>query len=105
MHKPKTKAEADKNFKMIMEVLKEEKAKHDAEQEFKSAVKRVYSKPRDYYNRLSRSVKKAGKQSPGGLDCFKEENSYYSKENTERWLSGTSYMENYQAMKEQDSWD
>ena len=25
MRKPKTKAEADKNFKMIMEVLKEEK--------------------------------------------------------------------------------
>ena len=32
MRKPKTKAEADKNFKMIMEVLKEEKAKHDAAQ-------------------------------------------------------------------------
>ena len=40
-----------------------------------------------------------------GLDLHKDENRHYTKENTDRWLSSTSYMETYQSMKEQDSWD
>ena len=92
-------------FNDIKSMLLEEKAKYDAEQEFKDAVKRVYSRPKNHYNKLSASVKRAGHLKAGGLDCFKEENMHYSKENTERWLSGTSYVENYNAMKDQDSWD
>ena len=55
--------------------------------------------------RLTKQVKKAGKQSPGGLDCFKEENMYYSAKDTQRWMEGTSYFENYQAMKGQDNYE
>jgi len=91
-------------FEQIRAILLEEKRKYDEEQEFKETVKRVYSRPKDY-NKLTKSVKKAADLAPGGLDLHKDENRYYSKENTEQWLSGTSYMETYQSMKEQDSWD
>lgn len=89
------------NFDDVMKILREEKEKY----EFEQTVKKVYSKPKDYYNKLSRQVKKAGKQSPGGLDCFKEENMYYSAKETSDYLAGTSYMETYSAMKSQDDWD
>ena len=56
-------------------------------------------------SKLTKQVEKAGKQSPGGLDCFKEENMHYSQKETQRWLEGTSYFENYQAAQSQDSWD
>lgn len=93
------------NFKEWKAALLAEKKKYDEEKEFKATVKKVYSKPRDYYNKLSASVKKAGHQSPGGLDCFKEENMYYSEKQTKDYLAGTSYMETYNAMKDQDNWD
>lgn len=89
------------NFDEIKRILQEEKEK----MEFEKTVKRVYSKPKNYYNKLSAQVKKAGKQSPGGLDCFKEENMYYTEKETNDYLSGSSYMENYNAMKGQDDWD
>ena len=56
------------NFKEWKEALLAEKQKYDEEKEFKATVKKVYSKPKDYYNKLTASVKKAGLQSPGGLD-------------------------------------
>lgn len=56
-------------------------------------------------SKLTKQVKKAGKQAPGGLDCFKEENMHYSAKETRDWLEGTSYFENYEAMAQQDSWD
>jgi len=56
-------------------------------------------------SKLTKQVKKAGKQAPGGLDCFKEENMHYSTKETRDWLEGTSYFENYEAMAQQDSWD
>jgi len=94
-----------KSFEQYKELLLKEKEKYEAEKEFKEAVKRVYSKPKDYYNKLSRSVKKAGHLKAGGLDLHKDENRYYTKENTQRWLESTSYFENYNAMKEQDEWN
>src|SRR6056300_1448397 len=51
------------------------------------------------HKKLTASVKKAGKQSPGGLDCFKEENMYHSEKNIERYLDGTSYMDAFEASK------
>ena len=91
-------------FEQIRAYLLEEKEKYQAEQEFKETVKRVYSRPKNY-NKLTQTVKKAEHLSPGGLDLHKDENRHYSKENTERWLGSTSYMETYNSMKEQDSWD
>ena len=93
------------NFKEWKEALLAEKQKYDEEKEFKATVKKVYSKPKDYYNKLTASVKKAGHQSPGGLDCFKDENRVFSEKNTQKYLQSTSYFETYNAMKEQDSWD
>ena len=93
------------NFKEWKEALLAEKQKYDEEKEFKATVKKVYSKPKDYYNKLTASVKKAGHQSPGGLDCFKDENRVFSEKNTQKYLQNTSYFETYNAMKEQDSWD
>tara|TARA_B100001287_G_scaffold265433_1_gene258320 strand:- start:613 stop:909 length:297 start_codon:yes stop_codon:yes gene_type:complete len=91
-------------FEQIRAYLLEEKEKYQAEKEFKETVKRVYSRPKNY-NKLTKTVKKAEHLSPGGLDLHKDENRHYSKENTERWLGSTSYMETYNSMKEQDSWD
>ena len=87
------------------ELLLKEKEKYQAEKEFKEAVKKVYSKPKNYYNRLSASVKKSAHLNSGGLDLHKDENRHYTKENTQRWLESTSYFENYNAMKEQDEWN
>jgi len=93
------------NFKEWKKALLAEKKKYDEEQEFKATVKKVYSKPKDYYNKLSASMKKSAHLNSGGLDLHKDENRHYSKENTQRYLEGSSYMESYNAMKEQDSWD
>ena len=84
----------------IMAFLRKEEQKYDEEQEFQKAVEAVYSRPK-----LTQTVKKAAHQAPGGLDCFKDENRTHSKESTDKWLSGSSYMENYNAMKDQDSWE
>lgn len=92
-------------MKSRLELIKEAAKKHQEEMEFKATVKRVYSRPKDHYNKLSKTVKKAGHQSPGGLDCFKEENMYYTEKQTKDYLEGTSYMETYNAMKEQDDWN
>lgn len=90
------------DFKDIKKALLEEKEKYQAEQEFKAAVKKVYSRPKNY---LTKQVKKAGKQAPGSLECFKEENMYYTEKETKDYLAGTSYMETYNAMKEHDDWN
>ena len=84
-------------FEQIRAYLQEEKRKYDEEQEFKETVKRVY--------KLSASMKKSAHLNSGGLDLHKDENRHYSAENTQRYLEGSSYMESYNAMKEQDSWD
>ena len=55
--------------------------------------------------RLTRQVKKAGKQSPGGLDCFKEENMYHSEKDIGRYLEGTSYMDAFEASKLDQEWN
>lgn len=94
-----------KTFEEYKNILLEEKKKYDEEQEFKATVRRVYSRPKINYNKLTASVKKAGHQSPGGLDCFKDENRVFSEKNTQKYLQSTSYFETYNAMKDQDSWD
>ena len=93
------------SFEQIRAYLQEEKKKYDEEQEFKATVKKVYSRPKVNYNKLSASMKKSAHLNANGLDLHKDENRHYSQENTQRWMEGTSYMESYNAMKEQDSWD
>jgi len=88
--------------KSRLELIKEAAEKYKEEQEFKAVVKKVYSRPKNY---LTKQVKKAGKQAPGSLECFKEENMYYTEKETQDYLAGTSYMETYNAMKDHDEWN
>ena len=80
------------------------------EQEFKNAIKNLDRRKAEkkaemkLHKKLTQQAKKAGHQSPGGLDLHTEENRYYTKEDTDRWLTGTSYFENYQAMRDQDDY-
>ena len=79
-------------------MIKAAAEKQREEQEFKAAVRAVYDRPK-----LTKQVKKAKHLSPGGLDCFKEENMYYTERETQDYLAGSSYMETYNSMK--DDWD
>lgn len=72
-------------------------------QEFKKAVKKVYSKPKNHYNKLTKSVKKAAHQAPGSLECFKPENMYYTDKETQDYIAGSSYMDVYNEGK--NDWD
>jgi hypothetical protein len=54
------------------------------------------------HKKLTRSVKKAGHQTAGSLDCFKEENMYYSEKDTARFLENSSYMDAYNANRSAD---
>jgi hypothetical protein len=56
-------------------------------------------------SKLTKQVKKAGKQSPGGLDCFKEENMYHSEKDISRYLEDTSYMDAYHSSKIDQEWN
>ena len=56
-------------------------------------------------SKLTQQVKKAGKQSPGGLDCFKEENMYHSEKDISRYLEDTSYMDAYHSSKIDQEWN
>ena len=56
-------------------------------------------------SKLTKQVKKAGKQSPGGLDCFKEENMYHSEKDISRYLEDTSYMDAYADSKLDSEWN
>lgn len=79
-------------------MIKAAAEKQREEKEFKDAVRAVYDRPK-----LTKQVKKAKHLSPGGLDCFKEENMYYTEKETQDYLAGSSYMDTYNAMK--DDWD
>lgn len=56
-------------------------------------------------SKLTKQVKKAGKQAPGGLDCFKEENMYHSEKDISRYLEDTSYMDAYHSSKLDQEWN
>ena len=84
--------------KIMEDMIKAAAEKQREEQEFKAAVRAVYDRPK-----LTKQVKKAKHLSPGGLDCFKEENMYYTERETQDYLAGSSYMETYNSMK--DDWD
>jgi hypothetical protein len=56
------------------------------------------------HKKLTKSMKKAGHQAPSSLESFKEENMYYTERETQDFLSGSSIMETYQAMRTQDDY-
>lgn len=56
------------------------------------------------HKKLTKSMKKAGHQAPSSLESFKEENMYYTERETQDFLSGSSIMETYQAMRTQDEY-
>ncbi len=87
------------SFDEIMDFLKKEKE----EMAFQKTVKKIYSKPVRSYNKLTKTVKKAAHQAPSSLECFKEENMYYTEKETQNYIQGTSYYETYQSMK--DEWN
>ena len=105
------KSKNDYTFADIKAMLQQEVKKHKEEVAFQESIAKLdarkaeIKKQQSKKSKLTKSVMSAKHQSPGGLDLHSDENRYYSKENTEQWLSGTSYMETYQSMKEQDSWD
>lgn len=84
-----------KSFDELKQFLLKEKE----EMEFQKVVKKVYSRPK-----LTRQVKKAA-ATTSSLECFKEENMYYSPQQTQTYLEGTSYYETYSAMRGQDSYE
>ena len=89
------------------EAYKKELLKLKEQYEMKEIIKNLDARKAAIkeQSKLTKQGKKAGKQAPGGLDCFKEENMHYSAKETRDWLEGTSYFENYEAMAQQDSWD
>ena len=57
------------------------------------------------HKKLTKSVKKAGKQRPGSLDFNSPENMYHSDKDVSRYLEDTSYMDAYAASKLDEEWN
>ena len=57
------------------------------------------------HKKLTKSVKKAGKQMPGSLDFNSPENMYHSDKDTARDLEDTQYMDAYNASKIDQEWN
>jgi hypothetical protein len=86
-----------------MAMIRAAQTKLQEEKEFKKTVKRVYSRPKYKAPKLTAAVKKAGHQSPGSLECFKQENMYYSDKNTQEFIAGSEMMHAYNDQKQ--DWD
>lgn len=93
---------------LIKAAAEKAKKKREEEAEFQASIRRLDARKAakkeemKLHKKLTASVKKAGKDSPGSLDCFKEENMYYSDKDTERYLESSSYMDAYNANKSAD---
>lgn len=93
-------------MKSNIDAIKAEMQKIKEQQEWDAAVRKVYStKPKKYTNKMTESVKKAKHQSASRLDCFSEENSYYTQKEINRYLEGSTIYENYQATLNSDNWE
>ena len=69
------------------------------------AKKKAIKAEMKLHKKLTAAVKKAGHQTAGSLDCFKEENMFYSEKETAKYLEGTSYIESYNAMQCDQEWN
>jgi len=88
-----------------IEAIKAELLKISEEQRFTAAVKSVYSRPKNHYNKLTASMKKAAHQAPSSLECFEEKNMYYSDKQVNEWIKGTEMFENFHHSNNNCDWD
>jgi len=56
------------------------------------------------HKKLTKSMKKAGHQAPSSLEAFTPENMYYTDKETQEFIAGSSIMETYQSMRNQDEY-
>lgn len=73
-------------------------------QQMQNAIRNI-DRRKASIKKQNKKIKKAKHQAPGAVESFTEENMYWSEKETQNWFEGTSYFENYQAMRNQDSWD
>ena len=66
--------------------------------------KKLISKTLKVTRELARKAKKVG-DVPSSLEAFDEKNMYWTEKETSSYLEGTSYHENYHAMKSADEWN
>jgi hypothetical protein len=66
--------------------------------------KKLISKTLKATRELARKAKKVG-DVPSSLEAFDEKNMYWTEKETSSYLEGTSYHENYSAMKSADEWN
>jgi len=91
--------------------FKAELLKIKEEFEFQDTIKRLDERKKQIkeemklHKKLTKSVKKAGKDMPGSLDFNTPENMYYSDKEVSRFLEDTSYMDAYNASKLDQEWN
>tara|TARA_Y100000004_G_C8751093_1_gene342429 strand:- start:288 stop:584 length:297 start_codon:yes stop_codon:yes gene_type:complete len=91
--------------------LKAELLQIKEELEMKDIIKKLDKRKKQVkeelklHKKLTKSVKKAGKQMPGSLDFNSPENMYYSDKEVNRILEDTSYMDAYNASKLDQEWN
>ena len=91
--------------------LKAELLQIKEELEMKDIIKKLDERKKqvkeemNLHKKLTKSVKKAGKQMPGSLDFNSPENMYYSDKEVNRILEDTSYMDAYNASKLDQEWN
>lgn len=91
--------------------FKAELLKIKEEFEFQDTIKKLDERKKQIkeemklHKKLTKSVKKAGKDMPGSLDFNTPENMYYSDKEVNRFLEDTSYMDAYNASKLDQEWN
>ena len=91
--------------------FKAELLKIKEEFEFQDTIKKLDERKKQIkeemklHKKLTKSVKKAGKDMPGSLDFNTPENMYYSDKEVSRFLEDTSYMDAYHASKLDQEWN
>ena len=91
--------------------LKAELLQIKEELEMKDIIKKLDKRKKQVkeelklHKKLTKSVKKAGKQMPGSLDFNSPENMYHSDKDVSRYLEDTSYMDAYNESKLDEEWN
>lgn len=82
---------------------KQNKAKAE-EQSFQESIARLDARKAAIKatQKLTKVVKAAGRQAPSSLECFSEENMYYTDKQNQEYLDGSVYMETYHATRFSD---
>ena len=88
-------------MKTRLEMIKEAQERHNMKKTTARIDKR--KKSINTMAKLNKAIAKASHQSPNSLECFHDKNRYYTDKQTRGYLAGSSYMETYQATK--NDWD